>query len=174
MYPDIDPRFIFINTGYNLRPTEVNAAIGQLQLPKLDQFNETRRDAAAFYLNHLSRYEEFFHFQQQTPKSKHVWFSFPVVIKDNAPFSLKDITNYLQKHHIETRPIIAGNMARHPAFNMYQHRIAGDLTHADTIMKKGFAFACHHGVDKNAREYIAGTIDSFIKEYVTNPSKMTA
>lgn len=164
MYPDIDPRFIFINLGYNLRPTEVNAAIGQLQLPKLEGFNDKRRETAAFYRRYLSKYEEYFHFQTETPNSTHVWFSFPVVLKDGAPFSLKEITSYMQERYIETRPIIAGNMARHPAFKLYQHRIAGDLTNADKIMKKGFAFACHHAVDQAAREYVVQTIDAFMTE----------
>lgn len=174
MYPDIDPRFIFINTGYNLRPTEVNAAMGQLQLPKLDAYIDSRRETADFYRNYLSKYEEYFQFQQETPKGKHVWFGFPVILKDNAPFSVKDITSYMQKRHIETRPIIAGNMARHPAFKMLEHRIAGDLSNADTVMKKGFAFACHHAVNQQAREYVVKTIDAFIEECVSNKSKMSA
>jgi len=171
MYPEIDPRFIFINLGYNLRPTEVNAAIGQQQLPKLDGLIEKRRETADFYLNYLSKYEEYFHFQKETPKGKHVWFGFPVILKDNAPFSIKDIASYMQQRHIETRPIIAGNMARHPAFKMYEHRIAGDLSSADTVMKKGFAFACHHAVSQQAREYVVQTIDAFIEEFMSSKKK---
>jgi CDP-6-deoxy-D-xylo-4-hexulose-3-dehydrase len=167
-YPHIDPRFIFINQGYNLRPTEVNAAMGMHQLPKLDGFIDNRRETAAFFLKHLSQYEEFFRFQQETPKGKHVWFGFAVILKDNTPFSVKEITAFIQKNNIETRPIIAGNMARHPAFDMYEHRISGELTAADTVMQKGFAFACHHAVDKNAREYMAHVIDTFMAQYTTN------
>jgi CDP-6-deoxy-D-xylo-4-hexulose-3-dehydrase len=174
MYPDIDPRFIFINIGYNLRPTEVNAAMGMHQLPKLDGLIEKRRETAAYYQKHLSKYEEFFHFQKEEPKGKHVWFGFPIILKDKTPFSVKDITSYMQQQHIETRPIIAGNMARHPAFNMYEHRIAGDLSAADTVMKKGFAFACHHAVDEKAREYVVSTIDTFIENFMSNSIKKTA
>jgi CDP-6-deoxy-D-xylo-4-hexulose-3-dehydrase len=168
MYPDIDPRFIFINQGYNLRPTEVNAAMGQLQLPKLDGFIEKRRETAEFYKRELSKYADYFHFQQETPKGKHVWFGFPVILKDAAPFSVKEITAYMQKNHIETRPVIAGNMARHPAFKMFEHRIAGELNNADTVMKRGFAFACHHAVDQQAREYVVKTITDFIEAYKNN------
>lgn len=171
MYPDIDPRFIFINQGYNLRPTEVNAAMGQLQLPKLDGFIDKRRETANFYRQYLSKYSEFFHFQQETPKGKHVWFGFPVILKEGCPFSVKDITSYMQKNHIETRPVIAGNMARHPAFKLYEHRIAGDLSNADTVMKKGFAFACHHAVDEAARNYVVQTIDAFIASFMQAQEK---
>jgi len=171
MHPDIDPRFIFINTGYNLRPTEVNAAIGAIQLPKLDAFCDNRRETADFYRSYLSKYDEFFHFQSETPKGRHVWFGFAVILKDGTPFSVKDITSYMQARKIETRPIIAGNMARHPAFKMFEHRIAGDLTNADTVMKKGFAFACHHAVGHGAREYIVNTIDSFVEEFFNRQAK---
>lgn len=172
-YPDIDPRFIFINIGYNLRPTEVNAAIGQIQLPKLDAFIAKRRETAAFFEKYLAKYEDFFLFQQETPQSKHVWFGFPVVLKDQAPFGVKDITNYLQKNHIETRPIIAGNIARHPAFKLYQHRISGDLSTADAVMRRGFAFACHHAVNESARQYIVETIDHFIEAWFSKKIKAT-
>lgn len=171
MYPDIDPRFIFINQGYNLRPTEVNAAMGQHQLPKLDTFVDRRREAAAFFLKHFSKYEEFFRFQHETPKGKHVWFGFPIILKDNAPFTVKDITSFIQSHKIETRPIIAGNMARHPAFKMFEHKISGDLNAADTIMKKGFAIACHHDVDTGAREYMAHVVDEFMKQHVSKTTQ---
>lgn len=173
LHPDIDPRFIFINIGYNLRPTEVNAAMGQIQLPKLDHFIDQRREAADFFTKHLAKYDQFFQCQQETPNGKHVWFGFPVILKDKTPFSVKDITTYIQKHGIETRPIIAGNMARHPAFKLYQHRLAGDLSNADNVMNKGFAFPCHHAVDQGAREYIAQIFDSFIEEWMKK-DKMTA
>lgn len=167
LYPEIDPRFIFINLGYNLRPTELNAAMGQVQLPKLDTFNEQRRTAAAFFIKHLSKYEEFFQFQAETPKAKHVWFGFPIILKESAPFSVKAITSYLQKNHIETRPIIAGNLARHPAVKLFPHRISGELNAADTVMKRGFTFACHHAVDDKACAYIVSVIDQFMTEIMT-------
>ena len=173
LYPDIDPRFIFINTGYNLRPTEVNAAMGEHQLPKLRGLIEKRRALAQYFLNHLASYEEFFHFQQETPKGKHVWFGFPIILKEDAPFSVKDITTYLQKNHIETRPIIAGNMARHPAFKLYAHRIGSDLSQADIVMKRGFAIACHHAVDQKAREYVTTMIDSFVENWLKQSSRKT-
>lgn len=172
MYPEIDPRFIFINVGYNLRPTEVNAAMGQHQLPKLDAFIDRRREAADYFIRHFAKYDEFFQIQKETPKGKHVWFGFPIIIKDNAPFDVKDITSFIQKNFIETRPIIAGNMARHPAFKMYQHRLSDDLSAADIVMKRGFAIPCHHAVDQNAREYMMNVIDEFMSEKLSKSGTM--
>jgi CDP-6-deoxy-D-xylo-4-hexulose-3-dehydrase len=166
MYPQIDPRFIFINQGYNLRPTELNAAIGMHQLPKLDGYIDNRRETAAFFLNHMAQYSDFFSFQKEEPKGKHVWFGFPMIVKANAPFNVKEITAFIQANKIETRPIIAGNMARHPAFDMYKHRISGNLDAADNVMQNGFAFACHHAVGKDAREYMVQVVDKFMAKYV--------
>jgi len=163
MYPDIDPRFIFVNLGYNLRSTEVNAAMGLLQIPKLAGVCENRQKAAAHYMHQLDKYNDFFDFQQTTAKGEHTWFGFPVIVKENAPFTVKEITSYLQANKIETRPIIAGNMARHPAFNMFEHRIAGSLENADRIMQHGFAVGCHHAVDNAAAQYVVDNIEAFIQ-----------
>lgn len=162
-YPDIDPRFIFINIGYNLRPTEVQAAMGAVQLPKLKGFVEKRRETAAFYRKAFAKYSEFFDFQQDTPKSYNSFFGFGFVLKNNLPFTPRDITSYLQKHGIETRPIIAGNMARHPALKMFEHKVSGTLENCDKIMKQGFAIGCHHAIDQAAREYVANILDNFMK-----------
>lgn len=162
MYPDIDPRFIFINVGYNLRPTEVNAAIGEKQLPKLADFINKRRETADFFLKKLAKYGDYFSYQQETPKGKHVWFGFSIIIKNNAPFDVKDITTYMQQRGIETRPIISGNLAKHPALQMYPHRLSGDLQNATTIMQRGFAFGCHHAIDLKARQYVVDVIDEFM------------
>ncbi len=164
-YSSIDPRFIFINLGYNLRPTEVDAVFGLQQLPKLDKFINLRRETAAFFLKELAKYGDYFQFQQETPKGKHTWFGFSIILKENAPFSMKEITDYMQKHHIETRPIIAGNMARHPGLALYQHRIAGDLNVATTVMQRGFAIGCHHAIDAKARQYVVDVIDSFMQSH---------
>lgn len=174
MYPHIDPRFIFINQGYNLRPTELNAAMGAIQLPKLDQFNDMRRDAAAYLLKNLAKYQEYFHFQQETPKGKSVWFGFSMIVKESAPFKAHDIAAYLKQNRIESRPIIAGNMTRHPGVQMFPHRISGDLTAADRVMKNGFSFGCHQGTDLNACKYIVDVVDAFVAEYVHGRVKASA
>lgn len=161
-YPDIDPRFIFINLGYNLRPTEVQAAMGMQQLPKLDAYVKNRRAARDRYLKGLKKYEHIFSYQQEQDKGYASWFGFGMVLKEGAPFAPKDITSFLNARGIETRPIIAGNMARHPALKMFQHRVSGDLSNCDAIMKRGFAVGCHHAVTAEACDYVIGCIDEFM------------
>ncbi len=161
-YPDIDPRFIFINLGYNLRPTEVQAAMGMQQLPKLEGFVEARRAAQQRYRAGLDKYSSFLRFQEEQEKGYCSWFGFGIVLKEGAPFSPKDITSFLNAQHIETRPIIAGNMARHPALKMFEHRVSGTLDNCDTMMKRGFAIGCHHAIDEQATDYVIGRIDEFM------------
>jgi len=163
--PDIDPRFIFVNTGYNLRPTEVQAVIGMKQLPKLDGFVKTRRFVWAEYRRRLDKYSEFFSFQKEQENGVASWFGFCVVLKADTPFTLKEITTFLQKNGVETRPIIAGNMARHPALKMYEHRIAGTLENCDNIMQRGFAIGCHHAVTEEQVEYVESMFDQFMSQY---------
>lgn len=165
MYPEIDPRFIFINTGYNLRPTEVQAVMGMIQLPKLEEIIEVRRWRHEGQREYLSKYSDFFRFQQEQEGGEASWFGFGVVLKELCPFALKDITSYLQAKGIETRPIIAGNMARHPALKMHEHRIAGTLDNCDVIMNRGFAIGCVQDSGE-VHSYINKTFDDFMTGWI--------
>ncbi len=160
-YPEIDPRFIFVNIGYNLRPTEIQAAIGMKQLPKLDEIIESRRAAWNMYRILLDKHSDYLRFQVEQENGKASWFGFCMTLTDKCQFSLKDITSFLQKNGVETRPIIAGNMARHPALKMYEHRVSGTLENCDTIMQRGFAIGCHQAITKEHVDYVAATFDAF-------------
>ena len=166
MYPEIDPRFIFVNIGYNLRPTEVQAVIGMKQLPKLDGIIQNRRIAYFGYRNRLARYGNWLRFQDEQENGKASWFGFCITLTDACPFTLKEITTFLQKSGVETRPIIAGNMARHPALKMYEHRVSGTLENCDTVMQRGFAIGCHQAIDAEAQKYVIGVFDEFMKAYL--------
>jgi len=162
-YPDIDKRFLFVNQGYNLRLTELQAAFGSVQLPKLAGFVETRRTNTAEWSKDLGRWPEFFELQQETPKARSSCFSFPLVLKKDAPFNVGEITAFLSQARIETRPIICGNIAEQPAMKLYEHRRVGDLRHASRVMHQGFAFGNHQAVDAAARAYVTGKIAEFLK-----------
>ncbi len=163
MYPGIDPRFIFINVGYNLRPTEVQAVIGMKQLPKLDEFILNRRKTRNIYRMELEKYEKYLSFQKEQSGGLASWFGFGIILTEECLFSLKDITSFLQSNGIETRPIIAGNIARHPALQMYPNRIAGTLENCDIVMQRGFAIGCHHAIKEEDRKYVVSKIDEFMK-----------
>ena len=162
-YAEFDPRFLFVNLGYNLRATELQGAMGTVQLPKLNGYVEARRQNTAAWQKDLVRWSEFFDFQIEMPNGKSSCFGFPMVRKATAPFKLKNLTNFLNKSNIETRPIICGNIARQPAMKMYEHRVVGDLTHSSNIMDNGFSFGNHQALDATARDYVSGKIAEFLK-----------
>ncbi|WP_420402514.1 DegT/DnrJ/EryC1/StrS family aminotransferase [Nisaea sp.] len=161
-YPGFDPRFLFVNAGFNLRATELAGAMGSVQLPKLADFVDTRRKNAKWFRDNLAEFDNLFDFQQETPDSAHSWFGFPMIIKESAGFTVQDICGHLNAANIETRPIIAGNIARQPAMNLFEHRVSGNLPNSDRVMTNGFAFGNHQAVDDNARAYIVSKIRDFI------------
>lgn len=163
-YPDIDKRFLFVNQGYNLRLTELQAAFGLVQLPKLAGFVDARRTNTAEWQKDLGRWSKFFLFQQETPKARSSCFGFPIVLKDHTPFSVADITRFLNAANIETRPIICGNIAAQPAMHMYKHRVVGNLGYSTNVMERGFSFGNHQAVDEAARGYVTGKIGEFMKQ----------
>ena len=147
-YPEFDPRFLFVNVGYNLRPMELSAARwGWCSCPSSRQFVDTRRENSAWFRRELAQYGDFFDFQEEQPKGRHSWFGFPIRVKANAGFKVTELTKALNAKHVETRPIIAGNIARQPALKLYDHRVVGDMKHSNAVMDGAFSFGNHQDVD---------------------------
>lgn len=161
-YRGIDPKFLFVNAGYNLRSSEVNAAIGLVQWPKLAGFVEARREAARMLIGVFGRYAHFLSIQQETPGGKSSWFGFPVIVSHDAPFKAKALRTYFERHGIETRAIICGNIARQPGMQLWPHVRSGPLKNADYVMTHGFSIGCHQGVDAEACEYVGHMLDDFM------------
>ncbi|MBL7544829.1 MAG: DegT/DnrJ/EryC1/StrS family aminotransferase [Bdellovibrionaceae bacterium] len=160
-YPDIDPRFLFITTGFNLRPTEINAAFGMQQLKKLEGFNQARRDVTDFWIKELSPIIKTGAFKpmQIVEKTVPTWFGFPIICESN------ELRNRFQKHlesnGIETRPVICGNLARQPAMKAVNHRVAGDLTGADTVMDRGLFWGSHPMMTNEEKNYVLKIVKEF-------------
>lgn len=161
-YPEIDPKFLFVNIGYNLRATEPQGAMGLVQLDRLDGFIDSRRESAASYRASLERFDDIFAFQEETPKGRHSWFGFCMTIKPDAGFGKSEIMQYLGANNIESRPIICGNIARQPAIQNYEHRTVGDLEHADAVMDRGISIGNHQHIDEAARAYVVEKISEFV------------
>jgi dTDP-4-amino-4,6-dideoxygalactose transaminase len=87
------------------------------------------------------------------------------VLKKNCPFKVKEISDYMKSKNIENRPIIAGNIGYHPVMKMYEHKMAGDQSASNNIMKNGFAFGCHQSMNEEAVNYVCANVDAFIKNY---------
>lgn len=161
--PDLDPRFLFITTGFNLRPTEINGVIGREQLRKLNGFNDRRREVSAELKGGLRALTErgdltlMNYHNRCTPAP----FGFPVLCRD-ASTRLR-FGSHLEAHGIETRPIICGNMARQPAFGHLPYRISGDLSGADRVMDCGIYWGTHPMMNDDDIRYVLDVINEFFR-----------
>lgn len=161
--PEIDDRFLFVDHGYNLRPTEIQGSFGIHQLKKLEEYIETRRDNASYLNTRISKYDEQFRILEERENTRCSWFAYPLLIRESAPFTRDDLQSFLESRKIETRPILAGNLARQPALKQIPHRISGDLEASEDIHLNGFFIGNHHNMDKQRLQYIADVIDEFMK-----------
>lgn len=160
VHSGIDPRFLFINLGYNLRPTEIQGAFGIHQMAKLESYIQIRRENARYWgerlgaLNHLLLHRE-------REDTRHVWFGYPIVVRPDAPFTRKELVDYLEARGIETRPIMAGNIDEQPALRLFPHRTVGELPNSRLIHRNAFFFGNHQGIGQKERERIAWDIEQF-------------
>ncbi len=160
-YPNIDPRFMFINLGFNLRPTELNAVMGIDQLKKLDGIIATRNSNVKELVKELQQYEEYLALPSHNQNVVPSWFAFPITVKKNKIFDRNRLTEHLEKSSIETRSLIAGNLLDHPVFRDKKIKYrAGDLTNAENVMYNSFYFGIYQDVDV---QYIANAFHEFFK-----------
>ena len=163
-HSDIDPRFLFVNPGYNLRPTEIQGAFGIHQIKKLDGFIEIRRDNARFWTEHLAEYSDLLWAHEERPGTRHVWFGYPLMVSPDAPFTRKQIVDFLEDRGVETRPIMAGNFADQPVMRLLPYRKVGNLPHSTLVMRNAFLFGNHAGIGQEEREAVLDHIRTFIKQ----------
>lgn len=139
-------QFKFVIPGYNLRPLEIEAAIGREQIRKLDAFIDIRRKNADFFLNYANSTDSFI-FQKQNGDSS--WFGFSIILKEKLLGFREKLLFELSKADIESRPIVSGNFTRNPTLRHLKHRISGELSNADRIHDHGLFVGNHHfGIEK--------------------------
>ncbi len=164
----IDPRFLFITSGYNLRPTEIQGAFGIHQIKKLDSFIDQRRRNADYWTRKLSPYSDLLILPEEQPGTKHVYFGYPLTVQPEAPFTREQLVDHLENKLIETRPVMAGNIAEQPVMKSIPHRVSGSLTNSKMIMRQSFFFGNHTGIGSVEREYIADSIIEFLETFQQN------
>lgn len=165
-YADIDPRYLFINVGYNLRPTEMQGAFGIHQIGKLEKFIAIRRDNAKYWVENLSQYSDYLLFHQEGQGTRHVWFGYPVTIKPEAPFIRQDLVNFLEERGLETRPIMTGNIDEQPAMKLAHYHKVGELSNSRFITRNSFFFGNHHGIGREQREAVVDYFKEFLSKRV--------
>ncbi|MHA1908078.1 MAG: DegT/DnrJ/EryC1/StrS family aminotransferase [Candidatus Thorarchaeota archaeon] len=142
-YEDRDPRFLFINKGYNLRPTEIQGAFGIHQMKKLDKFVSLRRRHASIVLEELEKVNLDIDFQIEQEGGKHSWFGFPMTLRDGGWKERKRIIDTLEKQSVETRVVMGGNMGVQPARKHYEALSPVSLDVADHVDRSGILVGIH-------------------------------
>ncbi|GEM_PF-6357903 len=158
-----DHKYIYSNIGYNLNGTEFSAAMGIEQLKKLPEFLNIRKRNFAKLYTRLSKYSEMF-VLPKTVIPDTAWFSFPLTIKSDAKFNRLDIINYLDKNGIGSRPIMAGNIARQPAYKDTKFIINQELKNSNIVTENSFYIGCWHGLSEEQIEYTINVFDDFIED----------
>jgi CDP-6-deoxy-D-xylo-4-hexulose-3-dehydrase len=164
---EYDKKFVFEMIGYNLEPNEAGAAFGLVQLNKLHGNIDLREKFFDKQYNFFKKYEAFFDLPRQCENTRTGWLAFPLVIKEDAPFSRRDFQIFLEKRNIQTRVIFTGNILRQPGFkNIECKGHVDDFVMADKVMRGGVLLACHHGLTDDMLAHVHESVEIFMSEYV--------
>jgi CDP-6-deoxy-D-xylo-4-hexulose-3-dehydrase len=158
-----DHKYVYSHIGYNLKLTDMQAALGVSQLKKLPKFIEIRRQNFQILYDGLKNLEEFFILPEATPHSQPSWFGFPITIRPEAPFSRNELIRHLDQAKIDTRLLFGGNLTRQPAFREVPHRKIGDLKNSDFVMNQVFWIGVYPGLSKEMMRYVIEEMGQFIQ-----------
>jgi CDP-6-deoxy-D-xylo-4-hexulose-3-dehydrase len=158
-----DHKYVYSEIGYNLKMTDIQAAIGAAQMDKLDYFGQRRKENFQLWHAIFSKYPQYFRLPKATEGSDPSWFAFIVTLKEGTPFTRDEFTGYLNANLIETRNLFAGNMTKQPAFVGKDWRIASTLENTDHIMTNTFFLGTYPGLTKEMFDYAETVIDAYLK-----------
>lgn len=161
-----DHKYVYSHIGYNLKITDMQAAVGIEQLKKLPAFIRKRKENFRMLYDGLKQYEDWIILPKWQKEVEPSWFCFPITIKDRRRFNRKDLVFFLEQAKIQTRLIFAGNILKHPAFQNIRCRIVGGLENSDTVMNNSFFVGVYPGLGKREIDYILRTFDTFFKKII--------
>lgn len=160
-----DHKYIYSNIGYNLKATDMQAAIGITQLKKLPGFIEARVANFNYYLDFFKKHSKHFILPKSYPGAMPSPFGYLVIIREGAPFTRQQMVANLEKNGIATRMLFGGNIVRQPAYKGENYRTVGELKNSDMLMNNSFWIGVWPGIDNKMRGYVASTIEEFLKKY---------
>ncbi len=161
---DYDHRYVYSNIGYNLKPTDIQAAMGLAQLKKLDRFIERRRYNFSRLFEGLKRYEDTFILPSWDKKAEPSWFAFPLTIRPGSRFTRRELLVFLEEANIETRLLFAGNVLRQPAFKGINCRVVGNLANSDLVMTNTFFIGVYPGISDEVLDYVLQKFEEFLEQ----------
>jgi CDP-6-deoxy-D-xylo-4-hexulose-3-dehydrase len=154
-----DHKYIYSHVGYNLKATDMQAAVGVAQLKKLPAFIEARKRNFAYLKSGLKDAQEHFVLPEATPNSDPSWFGFPLLVRETAPFSRNALIDFLYERKIGTRQLFGGNLVRQPAYADLNYRVVGDLRASDRVMNQAFWIGVYPGLTPPMLDYVLETIN---------------
>jgi CDP-6-deoxy-D-xylo-4-hexulose-3-dehydrase len=157
-----DHKYTYSHAGYNLKITDMQAAVGLSQLGRIDQFVAARRRNFSWLSERLAGLADEMLLPVATPGAEPSWFGFPLTVAESAGFARVDLLRFLDQRRIGTRLLFAGNLTRQPYLERYRYRVSGTLENADRIMRDTFWIGVWPGLDEQALEHVAASIETFL------------
>jgi CDP-6-deoxy-D-xylo-4-hexulose-3-dehydrase len=158
-----DHKYTYSHIGYNLKATDMQAAVGVAQLKKLPAFMATRRENFAKLHTALGDLDDIFLLPEATQYSNPSWFGFPLAVRTEAPFTRNEVVQFLEARKITTRLLFGGNLLRQPAYRDIRKRVIGDLANTDFVMNNVFWIGVYPGLSESMLDYMAQTLHQIRK-----------
>jgi CDP-6-deoxy-D-xylo-4-hexulose-3-dehydrase len=162
-----DHKYVYEEIGYNLKPIELQASIGLVQMEKLEEIGQKRRENYKNLFSAFEKYEKYFHLHKAQPGADVDWFAFPVTVKDNIPFKRADICQFLEANKIQTRPYFGGNIMLQPAYEglMDPKEVVENFPIARKVTTDTFFLGTSPVINKEKTDYIEIILDKFMSSY---------
>lgn len=157
-----DHKYTYGHCGYNLKITDMQAAVGLAQLDRLDGFVEARQRNFELLTEAFGEFEDVFILPKATHGSVPSWFGFPLTLRENVPFVREELTQYFDAKRIGTRLLFGGNLLRQPYMKDRNVRVVGDLTNADIVTERTFWIGLFPGINSDHVQYVAETVRDFL------------
>ena len=159
-----DHKYVYSHVGYNLKITDMQAAVGVAQLKKLPALIAKRKENFKKLRSFLKKYEKYFILPVATKNSDPSWFGFTLLVKEDAPFTRMDIVRYLDKHKVATRMLFGGNLTKQPAYEHTKYRVVGGLKYTDLVMNNLFWVGVYPGITKEKMHYMLNIFEKFLSQ----------
>lgn len=160
---DYDHRYSYPEIGYNFKVPEMMAAFGMAQMDRIEDFHEKRRHNFAYLYQKMQKFSDYFHFIEWHDQANPSWFNFPMTLKDSAPFTRKELVEFLENNKIRTRLFFAGNILRHNGYKNLNVKIIGGMKNADKVHRDSLLLGIHPTLTKEMMDYMAEAMGEFIK-----------
>ncbi len=158
-----DHKYTYSNLGYNMKITDMQAAVGLAQMDRLEGFIADRRSNFGYLKSGLKPLEEFFILPEATPKSDPSWFGFPLTLRDGTPFTRDDIVRHLNEKNVHTRLLFGGNLLRQPYMKGREYRVVGGVENSDKVMNSTFWIGLYPGLGEPHLDYVLETMSAFAR-----------